>query len=45
MTDTSDDAQRTFRARVVTYDSAVATAKDIAVAVEAPINIVYGDTP
>lgn len=45
MTDTPDDPQRSFRARIVRYDGGDSETKEIAVAVEAPINIVYGDTP
>ena len=45
MSDTPEDPQRTFRARIVTYDSRAGADKDVSVAVEAPINIVYGDTP
>ena len=45
MSDAPDDPQRAFRARVVRYDGARGESRDIAVAVEAPLNIVYGDTP
>ncbi|MFT4098059.1 MAG: formate dehydrogenase accessory sulfurtransferase FdhD [Rhodoblastus sp.] len=45
MSETADDPQRTFAARVVRYDAGVGEAKTVAVAVEAPLNIVYGDTP
>ena len=40
-----DDAQRTLRARVVRYDGAAGETRAVAVAVEAALNIVYGDTP
>lgn len=45
MTKPPDDPQRDFRAKVVRYDIGLGDAKNVAVAVEAPINIVYGDTP
>ncbi|MCB1534070.1 MAG: formate dehydrogenase accessory sulfurtransferase FdhD [Rhodoblastus sp.] len=45
MTDTPDDPQRAFRARIERYDGGASETKEIAVAVEAPINIVYGDAP
>lgn len=45
MTDRPEDPQRTFGARIVRYDAGAGEAKDVAVAVEAPLNIVYGDTP
>ncbi len=45
MTRPPDDPQRGFRARAVRYDGAQGESRDFAVAVEAPINIVYGDTP
>lgn len=45
MIDASNDPQRAFQARIVRYDGGVSKTKEIAVAVEAPINILYGDTP
>jgi len=45
MTQSPNDAQRDFRATAVRYDAGFGDAKNVAVAVEAPINIVYGDTP
>jgi len=45
LTDRTEDVQRPFRARIIAYDSSASSAKNVAVAVEAPINIVYGDTP
>ena len=44
MTDTPEDPLRRFRAREIRFDGGGAT-RDVAVAVEAPLNIVYGDTP
>ncbi|HMN72268.1 MAG TPA: formate dehydrogenase accessory sulfurtransferase FdhD [Rhodoblastus sp.] len=45
MTESPNDPQRTIPARIVRYDTDVGETKDMAVAVEAPLNIVYGDTP
>lgn len=45
MTEPPNDPQRDVRATVLRYDIGFADARNVAVAVEAPINIVYGDTP
>lgn len=45
MAGSPDDPQRAFRASAVRYDGAAGETRDVAVAVEAALNIVYGDTP
>ncbi|MFV0281572.1 MAG: formate dehydrogenase accessory sulfurtransferase FdhD [Rhodoblastus sp.] len=45
MIDTPDNPLRRFRAKIVRYNKANGGTKDVAVAVEAAINIIYGDTP
>lgn len=45
MTQQPDAPQRGFRARIVRYDGSGGEDRDIPVAVEAALNIVYADTP
>lgn len=45
MTQDPDAPQRAFHARIVRYDGSGGEGREVAVAVEAALNIVYGDTP
>ncbi|MFO1133990.1 MAG: formate dehydrogenase accessory sulfurtransferase FdhD [Rhodoblastus sp.] len=45
MIEPPDDPQRDFRAKVLRYHAGFGETKNVSVAVEAPVNIVYGDTP